>query len=219
MRGGYRIPTVGNLPVPYIARYADEAPTLVKGLQATFQEIVDRKGPKDEPLFYLDEATGQCFRDDVGWLWTPAPDLRSGKVEFSQVHPLRHRECMVEYRCQVCAKPAGPLVRYRLPISDIQKDYTIRTSQAPVCERCERAANTKCPHLANNQKDWMTITTERRFVERCGVLGDVWLPDMQGGAAIIHIGYVPNEHHWATQTWARQQVVTIHSCDIVRRPS
>jgi hypothetical protein len=214
VRGAYRIPMHGNLPVPYITRYADEAPTLVK-VAATFREIVEPKGPKGETLYYLDcDPKEACLRDDLGWLWVPAPDLRSGKVEFSQVHPLRHRRCMVEFRCQVCAKTAGKKVRFHVPISDITRQFDIRTSQAPVCERCWRAARAKCPHLVREGDDWFTIEADRKDIERVGVLGDIYGPD--GG--MIFQGFVPNENPYCAQTWARQQVVHIKNAETVWKP-
>lgn len=230
MRGGYRIPMHGNLPVPYVTRYTTEEPGSVAGLEPTFQLIVDRTGPKGEPLWYLDDKSGLCLRDEAGWLWVPSPDDRSGKPQFSQLHPLRHRRCMVEYRCQVCARPMGPKVRFRVRLDDIQADdgsswmgplagFIVQTSQAPVCERCERAANAKCPHLVKFAPEWTTIEAERKDIKRVGVLGDVYYPDNNGGADIIFQGLIKDGHPYAPMTWARQAVVEIRNSKVVRRPT
>lgn len=219
VRGGYRIPMHGNLPVPYITRYSSEAPDLIAhNAQMGFREIVGRTGPNGETLYYLDDSSDACFRDPLdGWLWVPAPDDRSGKVEFSQVHPLRHRRCMIEYRCQVCANVAGPKVRFRLPLTDIDPaSYNIVTTQAPVCERCLRAAKVRCPHLVAHADEWFTILTERKYIERVGVIGDV--VDIDG--SFKRQGRVLNDDPFVTQTLARQQVIGINGAhiEIVERP-
>ncbi|MGW5731734.1 MULTISPECIES: hypothetical protein [Streptomyces] len=144
--------TMRSSVIPYItAREGEEADSL-PALRASF----DAAGVSR--LSYWDETAQD--RDVRGVLWARvtqslgADRLPTGAPRWRLIHPARQRECMLNFRCQVCLgdarSPEGLLFleskKDGVPVSTLSA--TVRTAQPPVCRQHARTATERCPHLA-----------------------------------------------------------------------
>ncbi len=195
------IPTHGRLPVPWVARWTREAPDPEDPLPgAGFMKGIDGQG-NEVYILTFDGAE----RDEDGWLWVPAPDDRSGKPEFAQVHPERHRRCMDELLCQVCGDSCGEPSTWLVAPWDLPSNgrSPIDTTHAPVCVSCVDKAMEFCPHLRDTP-GWAFVTAQR--VERLGVVGDVY--DLSG--QIVYQGVLRLNDKRGSMALARQRIVRLH---------
>lgn len=142
--------------IPYVTRRDNELPSQVP---VNWYYVND---PILGWVLHIDEA----YRDEHGWLWQFGANDPVGRPQWKQVHAARHRECMDNMLCQVCAEPAD---RWLLPAYDY-KDGIALTSHAPLCARCVPVARRLCPHLKRADPPWRLFRARRRRI--AGVIGD-----------------------------------------------
>lgn len=171
------------VPVPFITRYDTEHPGT--GPVGAALAINPATGAQMQVLTTDEDAPDALFRDELGWLWTPSPNDRSGKPEWSQVHPGRQRQAMDHLLCQVCGRLTSHDAFWIVEsewVEDAKRRRALaalagRTGPAqiitphpPVCRSCHPIAMRHCPALRRGH--WLTLTAERAVA--VGVLADVY---------------------------------------------
>lgn len=93
------------------------------------------------------------FTEVDGVLWNDPPEIEAGEPMFAEVHTRRHRRCVMERRCQVCAGEIGdgPLTwqtATTMPITTSEgEEWGMVTMDAPTCARCFKLSIRQCPFL------------------------------------------------------------------------
>lgn len=193
-----KLPQHKGRPVPWVARWSDEAPT----------------GPAQIGI----RADGSCAvyyedgvenREDNGVLWIREGIRRGGTPEYSQVSAYRQRASMRHRLCQVCgSKIETPVIRWLLDPRQINTSRAgvTRTISPPTCDACIPLALELCPALKKDH----AIAKVLEY-EITGVWSTV-VRVVDGEAQQtneVMVDYDRTDYPFAfTQVIARQQVVT-----------
>lgn len=160
------LPRHRGMPVPYVALWTQEAPTL---------DLYERLVPAIEKnpitgrlgLIFLGNRSAE-ERDENGVLWTPELSAYGqGEALLSQLHGQRQRHSLLGGHCQVCNVTMDP-VTFLLPKS-WQGRATVNTSTAPVCRECIPKALLYCPHL-RHEGPWAVATAKAKHSGYVGEL-------------------------------------------------
>lgn len=159
-----------GLPVPWVTRWTGEKPppriptmTIVDGVMwCTYGS------PSAHPL---GQMTGiKAERDEHDLLWyrelsiygqgsgdaTIQDRATIGEPQWTQVHAWRQRTCMLDRRCQVCAKPFDDTpVTFLLAVPTVRE---LNVIDPPVCRTCIPVALALCP--VQRQEPRRVITAE-----------------------------------------------------------
>ncbi|MGX2995035.1 hypothetical protein JNUCC64_12165 [Streptomyces sp. JNUCC 64] len=169
--------------------------------------------PDGEGLGYRDETASD--RDARHVLWsrvTQAPGR--GRPDFGSVHPLRQRDAMTRFACQVCGGEASRTAKgwlFLLPAATgscgPEWPEGVLHTKPPLCLPCAGTALKYCPHLRE------PIAVRARKARPSGVLGAFYVQgNADGTLSSSRDCYLPHGHPRSRWFLASQQVAELRRC-------
>lgn len=153
---------------PYVALWDQELPVLERSLILR---------PDGKGIAWVDE--GAQDRDPFGGLWARVEGIQGeGQAVFDEMQPQRHRDCFLNWWCQVCAKPSSRTTEGRLFLrttADPDPEGDLVT-QPPVCLPCAATSVKRCKHLRGR-----AVAVRSRQPRLSLAKGFAYVPNDHGG--------------------------------------
>lgn len=205
-------PVYKGLPVPYIAKWEGEivltrdTPRL---LRMGEWMVVAYGHPEDRASSLAELKTlvaRQRDRRGILW-WRDTEGYGEDAPLFGQVHTKRQRQCMLERRCQVCARKVKPPFLFFGDTCDLIPpmgfgEFVIQNAP-PVCPTCVPVALRLCPHWTPAHSP---VFVEARKYSPDSTLSDVFNPATGMSANKVPLDFRSPHHRVAI---AKQLVVKL----------